>query len=312
MKDIIRAATVTIAAAVLGAPPALAAESGMMPVEGAELAYFEQGEGTPIVFVHGAISDARVWEGYAERIAEEGRFVAYTQRYFGTADWPDDGANFTRETHITDLIAFVEGLDAGPVDLVTWSYSGEIATYAAMRRPDLFRSMIHYEPDVEALLADLPGADAARAQFGATVGPAIAALTAGDMEAGALRFIESVFRMPEGSADGEPEPFPTYWRENGRTLPAFGGMAPGAPISCADLGQLKVPTLVVLGTETLVQWAMIAERMVDCSGNALLARMDGVTHDGPYKRPDRFADLILGFRALSHDPAGEAVAEPEG
>lgn len=312
MNDALNMAVITAAAMAFAAPAARAAESGVMPVEGAELSYMEQGEGTPIVFVHGAISDARVWEGYADRVAEQGRFVAYTQRYFGTADWPDDGANFTRETHISDLIAFIEGLDAGPVDLVTWSYSGEIATYAALRRPDLFRSMIHYEPDIEALLADQPGAEAARGQFFATLGPLIAALEAGEMEAAALRVIESVFRMPEGSADNEPEPFPTYWKENGRTLPIYNGMAPGAPISCEDLGQLKIPTLVVLGTETLVQWAMIAERLVDCSGNALLARMEGVTHDGPYKRPERFADLVLGFRALANEPAEMVEDDPEG
>lgn len=312
MNDSLNMAVIAAAAVGFAAPAAWAVETGVMAVDGAELSYIEQGEGTPVVFVHGAISDARVWEGYADKIAEQGRFVAYTQRYFGTADWPDDGANFTRETHITDLIAFVEGLDAGPVDLVTWSYSGEIATYAALRRPDLFRSMIHYEPDLVALLADLPGAAAAEGQFFATLGPTIAALEAGDMETAALRVIESVFRMPEGSADAEAEPFPTYWRENGRTLPPYNGMAPGAPLSCEDLGQLRIPTLVVLGTETLVQWAMIAERLVDCSGNALLARMEGVTHDGPYKRPERFADLVLGFRALANEPAEMAEGDPEG
>lgn len=294
---------ITAAAIAMGLTAAQAIETGTMQVDGAELSYIEQGEGSPVVFVHGAISDARVWEGYADRISGEGRFVAYTQRYFGTADWPDDGAGFTRGTHIADLIAFIEGLGAGPVDLVTWSYSGEIATYAALQRPDLFRSMVHFEPDVDRLLDGVPGADAARAQFGATVGPMVAALEAGDTEAAALRIIEAVFRMPEGAADSEAEPFPTYWKDNGRTLPAYGGMAPGAPLTCDDLARIAVPTLVVLGTETLVQWAMMSERLAGCSGNAMLVRMEGVTHDGPYKRPDRFMDLILGFRALTRDPS---------
>ncbi len=297
--------TVVAAAALpmaLGLSPAWSIETGAMPVEGAELSYIEQGEGGPIVFVHGAISDARVWEAYADRISAEGRFIAYTQRYFGTADWPDNGAGFTRETHIADLIAFIERLDAGPVDLVTWSYSGEIATYAALQRPELFRSMVHFEPDVDRLIDDLPGADAARAQFGATLGPMVAALEAGEVEAAALRIIESVFRMPEGAADNEAEPFPTYWKENGRTLPVFGAMARGEPLSCDDLANLEVPTLVVLGGETLVQWAMMSERLAECSGNAMLVRMEGVTHDGPYRRPDRLMDLILGFRALKEVP----------
>lgn len=300
----IGAIVVATSAAFAMAAPA-ASETGVMQVNGVELSYVEQGEGEPIVFVHGAISDARVWEGYAERAARAGRFIAYTQRYFGTADWPDDGADFSRETHVSDLIGFVEGLDAGPVDLVTWSYSGEVATYAALRRPDLFRSMVHFEPAMGGLLEGIPGAGAAAAQFGAGLGPALGALGEGDVEAAALRFIEAVFRMPEGAADTEPAPFPDYWRENGRTLPPFVSMAPGAALSCDDLGRIMVPTLVVLGTDTLVQFAMESERLAQCAGNAVLVRMEGVTHDGPYRRPDRFADLALGFRALTHEAAGD-------
>lgn len=299
-------AVAAAASAALAAPAVATTETGVMPVDGAELSYVEQGEGAPIVFVHGAISDARVWEGYAERIAGVGRFIAYTQRYFGPSDWPDDGANFSRETHISDLIAFVEGLDAGPVDLVTWSYSGEIATYAALRRPDLFRTMVHFEPAMGGLLDGLPGAGAAGIQFGAGLGPAIGALGDGDAEAAALRFIEAVFRMPQGSAEAEAEPFPTYWRENGRTLPPFVAMAPGAPLACEELGRLMVPTLIVVGTETLVQFAMESERLAQCAGNALVVRMEGVSHDGPYKRPERFADLVLGFRGLTNDGGGDS------
>lgn len=300
------------AAAAIGLLGAQAAETATMAVDGAELTYSQQGQGTPIVFVHGAISDARVWDGYADRIAKEGRFVAYTQRYFGTADWPDQGERFTRETHIADLIAFIEGLGAGPVDLVTWSYSGEIATYAALRRPDLFRSMVHFEPAINSALAGLPGARAALDESLATLGPAIEALQAGDVEAAALRLIESVFRMPKGAADQEPAPFPTYWRQNGRTLPAFVGMAPGEPLPCSDLGRLTVPTLVVVGTKTLMEYALMADHLTACSGNAVLVRMEGVTHDGPYRRPARFTDLILGFRALVSDEPATGSDQKDG
>ena len=73
----------------------------------------------PVLFVHGAISDRRVWNSYQPLISEDRRFVAYTQRYFGTDDWPDSSGNFQRSTHVQDLIAFVEGLNAGAVHLVT-------------------------------------------------------------------------------------------------------------------------------------------------------------------------------------------------
>ncbi|WP_138469337.1 alpha/beta fold hydrolase [Poseidonocella sp. HB161398] len=297
MTPILRAACLAALAA-QAAGPGMAAELKTLPVAGAALSYAEEGAGPPVLFLHGALSDLRVWDRYAAPVAAQARFVAYTQRYFGTAAWPDDGAAFSRGTHVADLIAVAGALDAGPVDLVAWSYGGEIATYAALERPDLFRSLVLYEPSVEALLQGLPGAETALAEFSAGLGPAIAALGTGDTEAAALRFIETVFRLPEGAAAEEPAPFPDYWRENGRTLPVFAAMAPGAPVSCGDLGALEVPVMVVLGTQTYPHFAMMAERLAQCAGNGLLVRMEGVGHDGPYRRPERFAALALGFRAL--------------
>lgn len=270
----------------------------LMAVNGTRLIYIEEGTGTPVVFVHGAISDMRAWDPYRSEMAKERRFVAYTQRYFGTAAWLDKAEHFSRETHIEDLVAFIEGLDAGPVHLVTWSYSGGIGTYASLRRPDLFRSIIHYEPSARALLAGLPGSAAARTEMFKNFGPAISAVKAGADEDAALRFIEAVFKLPEGAAAEEPEPWPSYWRANGRTIPPFLGMAPGAPISCDQLKALTVPTLVVQGKNTYARYSMMAERLASCQANALLVTLPGANHDGPYRQSGKLTALIKNFLAL--------------
>src|SRR5512134_1188202 len=53
-------------------------------VNGVRLAYVEEGSGETIVFIHGAVSDLRTWDVIREEVAKKYRFVAYTQRYFGT------------------------------------------------------------------------------------------------------------------------------------------------------------------------------------------------------------------------------------
>lgn len=293
------AAVIVFAALSNGTSAWAAPEEKTLAVNGTQLAFVEEGGGTPVVFVHGAISDLRVWDGYASEIANGWRFVAYTQRYFGTADWPDDAKQFSRETHINDLIGFVEGLNAGPVHLVTWSYSGEIGTYAALRRPDLFRSIVHYEPSVGALVAGLPGGAVAQKELSSHFGPAISAVKENRLEDAALRFIEAVFKLPQGAAGEEPEPWPTYWRENGRTIPPYLAMAPGAPLSCEDLGVLRMPTLVVQGENTYARYSMISERLAGCQANALLVTLPGVNHNGPYRKPEEFGTLIRSFVALT-------------
>jgi pimeloyl-ACP methyl ester carboxylesterase len=67
-------------------------------VNGVRIQYLEDGSGEPVVFVHGAISDHRAWEPVRDEIARKYRFIALTQRYFGTGPWKDDGREFSVAT----------------------------------------------------------------------------------------------------------------------------------------------------------------------------------------------------------------------
>ena len=87
-------------------------------VSGVALNYVEQGQGAPVVFVHGATIDHRAWEGQREAVARCYRYIALTQRYFGTDPWPDAGEQYSLTTHADDLTTFIRNLKAGPVHLV--------------------------------------------------------------------------------------------------------------------------------------------------------------------------------------------------
>ena len=79
------------------------------PVEGP---YLDHGAGPPIVLVHASSTDHRIWAPHAQRLGPRVRVLAPTQRYFGTAPWPDDGKNFSIGTHAHDLADFVRGFDS--------------------------------------------------------------------------------------------------------------------------------------------------------------------------------------------------------
>jgi pimeloyl-ACP methyl ester carboxylesterase len=285
-----------LVAAFVFATPVVAVDT--MPVDGAVLPYVSAGEGTPVVFVHGAISDHRVWLPLKDAIADERRFVAYDQRYYGTAEWDAVPQDFSPDVHADDLIAFVEGLGDGPVNLVTWSYSGDVGTRAALKRPDLFRAMVHYEPAIGSYLDGVPGAGRVTSDLFAKFGPEITAMQADQLEDSALRFIEAVFDLPEGGAAEEPEPWPSVWRENGHTVPVYVKQKPGDEVTCPELEGLNIPTLVIVGSDSHPRFAMMGERMVQCQPQAMLARLDGVNHDGPYRKPADLAEMIENFLEL--------------
>lgn len=282
------------ALAVTLAAPALAADE--MSVGDVSLPYVSAGEGTPVVFVHGAISDMRVWEPYQSMISDDRRFVAYTQRYFGTGEWPEDRSDFQVATHVADLIAVVEGLDAGPVDLVTWSYSGEVGVRAMLARPELFRSAVHFEPTLYWLAAGTPGWDNATRKMFAGFGPAMQAVDEDRGEDAALRFIEVVFNLEEGAAVGEAAE--EIWRQNGHTVAPYLAMDPGDLFDCATLSAVTAPTLVVQGEQSHTRFSMMAERTASCLPNALIVTQPGVNHDGPYRQPEVFGGMIEDFLSL--------------
>ena len=82
------------------------------------------------------------------------RFIAYTQRYFGTEPWPDDGKNFEYLIDTENIAKFITSLNAGPVHLVTRSRGGKcVFLAAALKNPALVARLTLHEP---ALLSVLP------------------------------------------------------------------------------------------------------------------------------------------------------------
>lgn len=262
------------------------------------IVYEESGTGEVVLFVHGAISDRRAWSPYQELVEKKRRFVSYDQRYFGESIPQSEDAVFSADAHASDLNSFIEALDAGPVAVVAWSYGGDVAARAAIARPDLFRALVYYEPDINGLISNLPGADRATQTIYQHYNTAIEAVEQGRLEVAALAFIDAVFMLPAGGASKEPAFFKRMWQENGRTLPQMLTAPAGNVATCDDLRQVNVPTLVVLGGHGHTYDAMMAEQAAQCHPQAILAMLEGVNHDGPYRKPKEFYSLIDRFLGL--------------
>lgn len=268
-----------------------------LEIDGRTVEVRVEGEGAPVIFVHGALSDLRVWDGVIDALAEkvpDRTLVSYTQRHFGPGHAPIGlPEDFNRDTHVSDLIRLTETVGNGtPATLVTWSYGGEIGLHAVMRRPELFGAAIHYEPILFPLLSDLPGGERAMREKVRTVfAPAVSLAKQGDLNGAAMRFMEGAFLMPEGSAADAPMPWPTIWQDNSKTIPAYGAMAP-LPVTCEDLGAITAPAVILEGSESHIDTVMMADRVSECLNNALTINVPGANHGIPMRAPEQFADMI--------------------
>lgn len=264
-------------------------------VNDADLVYIEQGTGVPVLFVHGAISDLRYWEPQQQAIAQAYRFIAYTYRYHGTSAWPDDGQQYSYETHIVDLEAFMRGLGIGPAHLVGFSGGGRVAATVAAQCPDLARSLTLVEPALHELLADLPDAQSIYEDWGKGFEESGKAREAGDIVRATKLFLEQVNNQGAGSFDKLPYPLRQMFLDNARTLPLSSAAPTPAAVTCEMLGRIKAPIIVFGGQNTVQYFSLINQILLGCVPGSRHVIIPQATHTLSYQNPTAFNNELLHF-----------------
>jgi pimeloyl-ACP methyl ester carboxylesterase len=245
--------------------------------------------------VHGSISDLRIWEAQRLAIAQRYRYVALTQRYFGTDKWSGDGKNFTQATHAADLAAFIKSLNSEPVHLVGWSYGGLTALLVAQIHPELVRTLTMHEPGIRSLVLDTPEGRQASADFSKAMVPAASAAKAGDAVQAAKLFHEAIFSLSPGGFETEPPAIRRMVLDNARTMILALSAPPPPALSCDSLKAVRAPTLVTRGENAQPHYRMIAEKAAGCLRNATLVIIPAANHDAPMRNAAVFNGTLLSF-----------------
>ncbi len=115
--------------------------------DGGSIAVWVEGEGPPLVLVHGSVSDHNVFAPLVGELRDEFTLFAMDRRGFGASR---DGPGYSAEREFSDVAAVVEavGVRAGqPVVLFGSSWGANCALGAARDMPSL-RALILYEPSL--------------------------------------------------------------------------------------------------------------------------------------------------------------------
>ncbi len=264
-------------------------------VGGTRMNYVEEGRGAAVIFVHGGVSDHRAWEAQREDVAQRYRLIAIDLRYFGAAPWSDDGSQFSQATHVSDLAAFVRGLNLGPVRVVGHSYGAVIALGLAVQNPELVRGLFINEPPLPSILTD-PADQKLVAEEHKGLAAATAAAKAGNTSEAARLFVDWI-NGQSGAFDTLPPPLKAMHLDNARTLPRQLDPPPSAPITCGQLGQLKVPVTITTGELTRPFFRVIAEAAHRCVARSHLITIPGAQHRAPLQCPAQFNEALLSFLA---------------
>src|SRR5579863_9841476 len=174
--------------------------------DGITLHYAEVGSGTPVVFVHGSISDLTYWKDQVNAFGSKYRAITYSRRY----NYPNTNPSrpgYSAITDADDLAALIGKLHLGKVYIVGHSYGALTTLFLATRHPELIRAAVLAEPPAVSLLAHMPDEEASPGRAIYTdiqehmVDPMKRDFAAGNVDAGVGDFIDYVFAKPHAWAD---------------------------------------------------------------------------------------------------------------
>lgn len=259
-------------------------------LNGVELEYVDEGAGVPVVFSHGGSLDLRYWEPQRTVFAARHRFVAYSQRFHGTGPRPAN-SDYSADAHVSDLVAIIQQLDAGPVHLV--GFSRNTALRVTLREPDLVRSLTIIEPNVPWLLEGDAEGEAVLASW-RSENQRVRAEAAGEAQRGARLWFELVNNTGPNAFDAQAEAFRRMWLDNFETTQRA---APQQPMTCQQLRAITTPTLIVGAEYGMPYSRRIIAMIARCVSSSRLVIIPSVTHFMSYQQPAVFNEVVLDFIA---------------
>jgi pimeloyl-ACP methyl ester carboxylesterase len=107
---------------------------------GLEIAYERVGEGPPLVFVHGAASDSRLWRPQLAALEDEFMVVAWNEPGAGRSS--NVPADFGLADYGHCLAALIEALALGPAHVAAISWGGAVVQELYRHHPELVATLI--------------------------------------------------------------------------------------------------------------------------------------------------------------------------
>jgi pimeloyl-ACP methyl ester carboxylesterase len=259
---------------------------------GFEIAYERVGEGPPLVLVHGAAVDSRMWRPQLAALADEFTVVAWDEPGAGRSS--DVPADFALADYANCLAALIETLDLGPAHVAGLSWGGTLAQELYRHHPNLVSTLLLVDtyagwkgslPEGE-VRARVQGVRQMLTAADHLFDPTLPGLFAGGPPA---RFVPLLEAM---AADVRPESMRT-------------ALLVMAEADQRDLlPHIAVPTLLIWGELDARSPLSVARQFEDAVPEAKLVVIPGAGHVSNLEQPELFNAAVREFcRAHSPRPA---------
>jgi len=118
-------------------------ESKYVEVLGSKMHYIDEGEGDPVLFLHGNPTSSYLWRNVIPYVADDGRAIAVDLIGMGKSDKPDIDYRFV--DHAKYLEAFIEELELKNITLVIHDWGSGLGFNYAMNNEDNIKGIAFME-----------------------------------------------------------------------------------------------------------------------------------------------------------------------
>jgi pimeloyl-ACP methyl ester carboxylesterase len=256
---------------------------------GLEIVCERVGEGPPLVLVHGAPADGRLWQPQLAGLGDEFTVVAWDEPGAGRSSVLP--ADFGLADYADCLAALMRTLVLGPAHVAGLSWGGTVALELYRRHPGLVATLIL--------------ADTYAGWKGSLPEEEVSARVAGLRRMLAVP-AEEFDPTPSGLFGGDPPPefapllkeiFAAVRRESLRTLLSVMAEADERDL----LPRIAVPTLLIWGELDARSPLSVARQLEQAIPDTKLVVIPGAGHLSNLERPERFNQAVREF-CRAHPP----------
>lgn len=273
-----------MAAATTAARSAKPAEGPQsLTISGVTLRYRIDGQGEPLICIHGVGSYLEAWEGVVARLSDRFRILTFDLRGHGRSS--KVRGRYEIDDFVGDVLALADRAGFGSFNLAGFSLGGLIAQRLALTHQDRIRRLV--------LLSTVAGRTEEERE---RVAARLAALQAGDRgahyDASLSRWLtedfqarnpELIAKVRQRNAENDPECYAAAYRVLAQT--DFGGL----------LDQIRVPVLIATGEEDAGSNPRMALYMQERISGSKLHILPGLRHSILTEAPEQIAGLMGGF-----------------
>jgi pimeloyl-ACP methyl ester carboxylesterase len=263
-------------------------------VEGINISYLEEGEGTPIVLVHGIPTSSYLWRDMIKELSAHGRVVAPDLPGFGLSDPPPNG-DYSISSYARLLGSFLDALSIERGTLICHDFGGPITLTYALQHPENYERLVILDTFLHTDLPDWgilyklariwPIGEAFMGLGGRSI--ARSGLEAGVVDKS--RITEDVLRhyyMPEGTPDKLNDTYLGTLRID---------YLEDLKFIEKNLTTIDKPTLIVWGENDAFLPLSLGERIHGDIAGSKMKTIPGCGHFVQEDQPGKVTKMIVGF-----------------